>query len=728
MASLSDTLAAGKKKLVRGSDGSLSEETVEEVQGLSGKAGLVSPPLSPIGTAAIGGNEHQQKMAGSPAQKEAALDLAQQPPNANLTDALRKRQLRTTASTDEAAQKQKSADIQALGSLGDRVSQLIGQQKAALVGAAPVQAQVSDKYGSDSILRQNIEKFRNDPTSMDAARELNLSMGRNADSVVDPTEIENLYESTGQSLTRGASNALLDTATVADLSLPMPTSRISELLRVPESEVARYTVPELQARIAQIGQEEQSTTQQLEQQAVSANAGAAEQGLARQAAAEASTTGVRASEAQYKQLEDRIAKADTVIFNGKPMALQDMLSDENISGAVQAYLEAPEGSETRAQLEKNEPALVDFVKKNKQLLDTAVSRMQQGAGQFQEIQKYNKSLGQMEGVDLDPSITAAIPGFGKLSTSKIDISQYPLLAAGHALPPGEKRAYAEELNSESKRDPETAKELGQLSTQEIQALGIGKGADSKWATQYIAPKRQYESLQAAGNDPDKLASIATTAKSKQEAEKLLHDNKVQELFGFSDGIGHNVLDANGDGVIDDPQSIALTLRSQIRRPSLRGAVEGSNPVYKPIDIPPPKDMSTEDKELLAELSPSVRGGQIEGDRLFYLASKMPLDKIQKLSDMRHQIRAPRQDFLGNGESMHPVDAAYAVARTGVSNKVTGAASKYAGGSMTEEEGRENVMASKIAAENPKYWNSLNDEQKKDVTRRAIAAGNSRSYW
>jgi hypothetical protein len=278
-----------KKSLVKGPGGQLTEETQENVQTLAGKASLASAPLDPASTAAIGGNPHQQKMAGSPAQAATALRMAQDP-SQSLATTVRTQQARTQQTDQEKAGQEKSQALKDLGQLGDRVNQLIEGQRAKLVAQAAPQAQ-QEAAASPAVtglptdptkltaLKNDLKTFQQNPNDMEALLRINQALGRSANTVLAPAEIAGLYESSVDAIARAGAETLDNDLQVEDLialgNFPYEASELSSLLNVPEADITKYSVVQLRAALNKAADEEFSNAQQLEQQASSTVLGSA---------------------------------------------------------------------------------------------------------------------------------------------------------------------------------------------------------------------------------------------------------------------------------------------------------------------------------------------------------------------------------------------------------------------------------------------------------------------
>lgn len=608
----------------RGPDGALTEETPEEIQSLSGQMGLQAPPITPLGAAALGANPHQQKMMGAPNQKQAALTLATTPPSSSLQDALRRAQPRTQATSQEQGTKQKSEELQNLGGLGDRVSDFIEIQRKKLADQAAqatntqtgVAVQAQDQFqGKDvSGVKSLLDQFRRDPSNQQLLLQVNEALGYDVNKQLSPQEVDQLYESAVNSISRGGAGNVDNDLTVDDLT-GMPNfgytpEQLSQLLNVPAAEIGKYSVGQLRAALDAEAAAEFSRTSGLEQQATSGQLGIAERGLARQGTREMSRVGVRSTEADVAQLEQQIQNADQVQFGGKSYKVDDLLKDDTISGIISEYMNSAPNSDTRKQLEQTEPSLIQFIQKNQKVLQDASTQMQAGATEFGSIQTSNKELqtAPFGGMKLDDSIAAAlIPGFGKLQSSRVNPNSVPLLKYANTIGTTNGLALANELNTQISHDPSFADELKGINENHLAALGIEKNGEY-WRN-YKRQKEQYQTFQSL--DPQNVDQLVSTmvggVTGAGDAQSKLSRNYAQDLvFGGHAGVSPSIVDLNGDGRIDSGADLKSRLLEANPKADLAKAAANKSSVFEKQAIPPAKPMNDIQTSILRKL-PDLTG-------------------------------------------------------------------------------------------------------------------------
>lgn len=629
MASLATTIQDNSKKLKRGPDGQLTEETGEETQSLASKAGLSAPPTTPAGVGMIGGNADQQKMAGTPAQMGKALSLATDP-SQTLADARRRTQVRTEQTTAEQAEAQKSENLKSLGGLGDRVGDFINAQRAKLEDksktATGVDTQASTDYQNNTgqatdlaPIKDILAQLRADPNNMELQLQVNKYLGRNINSVIAPEEIDSLYEGATAAVSRAGAQTVDDSLTGEDL-FAMPSfgytpDQLSNLLGIPADQLNGMNVGQLREAINKTTEQEFNKTTDLQKQAVNPNAGAAERNLAQQAGQEASQTGLRTAEQNAKDINQQIANADTVLFGGKETKIDDLLKDENVSKIVEDYLNAPAGSSTRAQLERTEPGLTDFIKKNQSLFDEASKQLQGGAKGFGDIQTANKNVANFgdNGSLSDDVAKNLIPGFGELASKKITAEDAPVLGYLSGKEGPEQKTAVGNLNSFSSSFPEYTKELASLTPKQLDALGFHSGNFG----QIIKPLQDKKLVQTTSNIDDIVRTMSGGALSANSTQLFKQANAVSVLgLGAKDPV-FSKLDDNNDGVPDDIE----TLRSRALGPdpknstSLANLIGGSfNAVYsqKPNQQVPTSGV---DGDIMNHLGGAAGDGRITADEI-----------------------------------------------------------------------------------------------------------------
>jgi hypothetical protein len=587
MPRIEETLEANKQKnkqTVRGPGGVLSQETTEGIQSLADKAGLQAPPITPLGAAALGANAHQQKMQGTPNQKQAALQLSLKPTE-SLDDTTRRKQARTEQTAAEQQQAEKSQTIQQLGALGDRVHSLIQGETAKLAQQTqPVAVDSANEFAGKDItaLKPLLAQLRADPTNMQLQVQVNQALGRDVSNTLQPEEINNLYRSATDSIAQGVAGSIDDQITASDLiergELGYTAEQLSELLGVPTESVGSLSVGQIRDLVGKLADEEFSNTQAVDQQANSSLLGTAERGLARELGRDMSATGVRSTEADVARIEDSIRNADVVQFGGRSYKVDELLQDENLSSVIAEYLNSPPDSEIRKQMDASEPGLVQFIKQNQTLLAEASKQLSESAGEFQKIQKDNQQAATLNGM-LDPAIAAKlIPGYNELSAGRIDATNTPVLAWANQQTDAGKQQFTQNLNGLATEFPELLEEVGQLTPEELDALQLNSPS-GKWQ-QYAEETRRYNELVSVQDENilDLVSQIYDVDENYDWTQEIQKSAAVRAL-GFTDDPAMDMLDADKDGRIDSAEDIKQRVLQG--RPTLKGIAAGQKSITDP---------------------------------------------------------------------------------------------------------------------------------------------------
>lgn len=633
MADLIKKIADNQKVLKRGPGGVLSEETPEEIQSLAQKAGLSSPPITPLGGSAIGANPDQQKMMGTPAQKMAALTIAQQP-GQSLQDAQRLAQPRTQATAEESASQERAKLLAGLGQTQARAQQLIDSQvnKLAATNATAANQQLAQGVQADTVNALN--KLKANPNDTAALAQINNRLGRPANNPITAAELQAMYEAPEDTIKRLGAETFTNQITVNDLTASpdfgyTPT-QLSQLLGLSEDQVKLMSIPDLQNEINKQVEAEYQRTQQMESQAGSSLTGAAERGLLQAQSREASATGIRATEADIARLQDQIANADEVAFGGKSYKIEDLLKDSTISDTIAGYLDAPEGSQTRTDLEKNSPGLVQFIKNNETLLKQASDQLKQTTTNFNKQQQANLAIGNIGGQQLDPKILSTIiPGFGSATDKTYNAKDYPLLKFATSLKGNAAGQFVQQVNALEQTFPGISDELSKLSEADIKALGLE--SNSPKLQNYVAAKKMSQALESA-NSVDAVVDILF---GKDVDTKTIKDQVAQnarrKALGLSSDPSLDILDSDADGKLDSVKSIKNSMNSQMGTVSLTNASKGKVNTVTPPSVSL-KPLTSEQKLLYNKVGNILDDGKLSKDEAATFSSSLSNSDAWKLFD------------------------------------------------------------------------------------------------
>lgn len=605
MATLSQTL----NPLKRAADGGL--EKAPDLKQAMANVGATNAPTMPIGGTLIGANPDAVKMVGTSAQLNAAQSRQQDQaaPTDSLQTAVRQQQSRTTTTAAEQGKMKKSADMQALGGLGDRVTNFIDTQRAKLTTAAPVVAQANAVGTAPTIAdpaaaSAALNALMADPTNTEKQKAANLALGRNLETIIQPAEIAGLYQTAQDALSQAGAGAIDDSLNIstliADPAFGYDAATLSNLLGLPADQISAMSVKQLTDAVNSTITSEFGASQANQQLSTSGIAGQAERAMAQSAGRELSSTGIRATEADTARLDEQLASADQVSFGGNTYGIEDLLNDETISGIISTYMNSAVGSPERARIDKTEPALSVFIKKNDSLLHDAALQLTYGADAFGKIQEQVKLLGTQGGTPIDTKLmTKLITGFGKdFQTQNVDPESIPFLAQLTGKTDYQKAVVVNAVNTALEKDIASPDELAGLSKEELEGLNIGV-AGSNWSN-YVTNTENRRAFPAKSED-DKLASMVNGAWTVNELDEVVQVAKTQSVLGMGNPISLGI----------DPHNLDASYSAFNPPSTLSEASKGASvPTKKTITPPPP--LSAMYSTLYSKLGGAASDGQVSG--------------------------------------------------------------------------------------------------------------------
>lgn len=629
----------------RDQSGQLTNETPEELQTLSGKMGLQSSPITPLGAQTIGANPDQAKMAGTPSQKNASLAASVQP-GQSLQDTLRRNQgnQTTQANVGQQASQQKSEELKNLGGIGDRVQGFIEAQRQKLAAATQAaqtpEVQAAQTFNGKDVsqIKPLLAQLRANPSDQNLMLQVNQALGYDAKTQLDPSQINQLYESSVDAIARAGAGNVDSDLTVKDLvsmgDFGYDEAELSHLLGIPQEQVGAMNVAQIRDRVAQIQQQEYSGTQQLEQQSQSGNVGAAERALAREGAREASRVGTRSSEADIAHLQDQIAKGDQVQFGGKQYSVEDLLQDDTISGIIGDYLNSAPGSPERTQLEQTEPALAQFVQKNQTLLDEASKNLQSGAQTFQQTQAYNQQLAAGLPENLAKLL---VPEAGSLSATKIDPNTRPLLKYIQQDP-----GAAQLIQGVDDHDAQALTSLNENQLGQLFGNG-GQGWKNYQETRTRTDQMRKAVDTAPGPDAMTSAAFGGSVPGYSSLKDNFNKQKEASSLGLPDSAGDYKSVTDSSGNLLDADGIRKRFDDQVGSYSLQDSLAGKQPGGT---FQAPQDASnswnSDQKKLYDGLADAASDGHIDSSEL--VRSPLTVADILGIANVRAPAFGSPSDF------------------------------------------------------------------------------------
>lgn len=619
---------------MRGPGGVLQQK--KTLQEATQQAGLPAAPTTPMGAQMLGATPKAADMTGTPQQLKSALQqsVAPQQP-ADLQTALRQKQYQRAVTTEEMEKLSKSASMQALGGLGDRVTNMVNQEKKKGDAVAKIDVPIVATYDGKSTepIKETLKQLRASPNDMTLQQAVANYFGR----VLTSDEINALFVPQAEAVAGGAAAAIGPTTPgapvftlanmVQDPEFGYTLPQLSQLLQVPEATLANYTVEDLQAKINQVQAQEFEQSKQLQATAVSPLAGAAERQLAQEASRELSSIGIAVTESDVQNLVNDIASANMVTFNGKQMTYEQALSDENISQFVKAYLEAPANSKTKADMKAAEPTLTAFADKHAGILTTAAANLGAGATQFKTIQDFNTGVLNKSGLS-KTTLEKLLPGVVGFLDKQIDIEKIPTLKYLNNLPDADRSLASNEINQAVANGLITPAEFNALTVDELNKLGIGK-PKSNWAQWKAYNDKIKEIADIDDTDYNTLMQSAFSDVSDiNTAQSYIQKGNALRTLGLDPGVKLTSL---------DPSKLKSTIMDANKSISLTDAAKMAKiPAWSKQPLGTPNVPAGVQGDILAKLQPLLEDGSLTAEEMDAPGSavqSLNIDELVALEDL-----------------------------------------------------------------------------------------------
>lgn len=616
MATLQQTLRGLPKaddQMTRGPGGVLRRTPT--LQQATQQAGLAAAPTTPMAAEMTGAGPQAAKMAGTPQQLQAALQQSTEAPT--LQTALRQKQFGRETTAGEAGAMQKSASMQALGGLGDRVTSMVSGEYDKLKKVdttAGVAAEFEGKKLTPEVtgkLQQLQTTTPGTPEYNQLVADINTGLGKTPETALSAGQLQSMYQTSAQAIGGAATGTIRDPKTVKAAEflpeLGYDANSLATLLGVTPEEVQGYSLEALQDKVNQVQSQEFARTQQLEQQAVSPLAGAAERGLAREAARELSATGVRATEADMQKLNAEVSQATQVSFMGQTKSVDQWLADDEISAMIKDVVDSPADSQLRKDLQTQSPDFYAFITRNETALKAAASQLETGATQFRQLQEANKKVYRDTGL-ADTTIANLFPESTGFQTKAVDVTQVPVVSYLQNLTPAERQSASNEINNLAATDPAMAKQLTGLTGKQVTSLGIGKpGSNWDKLKQYNTTTDKIK--QTDPQDTDTLLREAfSDVPSLDAAQQTINTGNALSALGLESGVSVTSL---------DPSKLQETLLAGRPAVSLTEAAAGKVPVVKKQTLGTPKlpEDGTSEAKIVHTLKSVLTDGSLSADEI-----------------------------------------------------------------------------------------------------------------
>jgi hypothetical protein len=391
--------------------GTLTELSGEE---LARQQGMEAAPTSPLGSAGIGASQDVAKMAGTGEQIRASLRETLKE-RTETKDVMAEAERGTErARFDVSRIQQQLNTMTGLGSLDNRIASQIRTNLLKVaeggiknpIDTEAVRAALS-KGGTVAPAATDINTLVEDLATLQSAATPEKVIG-----ILKKLGISATIEETSQSLAEKlVQTGVFKQAGVADIKQLMDKSieaqanlRVSQLgedvgfdkqevasaLKVTTSELDDWTLEEVKAGLAAYSSQTFSNVDELRDVLASPAASQSQKDFARKRLAELGAIGVTSLEEKTNNLERQMEEGDTVKFGNTQVRVADLLTKPEYKAVLANALATPEGL---AELEKTDPQLADWVKKNQARLTNVRSELAKGTADFIAIQnQYNTLL------------------------------------------------------------------------------------------------------------------------------------------------------------------------------------------------------------------------------------------------------------------------------------------------------------------------------------------------
>lgn len=539
-------------------------------QGLAQKSkalGLPTTPTTPVSAYQAGANPDQAKMAGTPNQLNAAIKLAVAPNAQNdLQTSQRLNEPRQESTGEEAARAATASAMENLGSIGNRVNEAVATKLNTLYQTNVAPTVNTEALPAAADIKTELETLIDEAASQqqkDAALvAINNKMGNQTvdDGWLSEDDILQYYSQTDTSaIGTKLKEALGGAVTLADImgqtpedavqALGMSRTDLSQLLGVAEESLNELTIQEFQQLVQdQIGNmtgEIESIQYLLADPSVSPQ----EKRELRSRLRDLGATGQRSTEEELKELSDLIDAGDEITFQGKKITLEELLSDEYMTGVIASYLQAPEGSSLITDLEDKEPELATWIEEQRGALEEAMKNIKADIQQFSDVQAQKAELRNTDVGPLDDEIMKGLLGEGWNNIGANSSSIPAVLAQAKTNP----LVVKELIRAKDLGDSKVFEQLAGLTAEQLDVLGVGKKGGS-WDN-WMNSKELVRKIEGKSID-----QALSTIFGEGTTEKGL-DAEISFLKSLGVSTKGSPLDKDGDGRLDNLSELKKNIKS-----------------------------------------------------------------------------------------------------------------------------------------------------------------------
>lgn len=512
-------------------------------------------PTTPLSVAGTGMNPNAAKMAGTPNQ------LAGANQQNLLSTQQREQQGRTQTTADEQAKLEKSQNLQNLGSLGDRVQNLINSNISANE-IQPVQLSLNQKDAQGNPIAATPEQTAlqtainsQDPTQVNTALATWANAEKAAGRPVDFSTVASMFGSPEQALSTALQSGLQDTIKVDENAIKgLGYTDLNDFkdktgIDIPPG----TTLAQLQNSVSQAVTSEFSENERLKKIAFDPNSSVAERSSARQSLIDNGSLKLNAAEEQAHQLETKVANADEVQFMGGTHKLDDLLNDQNFTGLVSKALNDPA---TMEKLKQTNPDIASFIQSNGAALKEVTDQIPQATDSFQQMQDQYKSLNKVGSTTMNASVMAALyPGYNADQfVSSLPQANGNVATYMNGLSDTDKATFADSLNKWGEADAGLVQGLQKLNSQQLNMLFNtpgGQEASSAFQAYYKNPKDPYLASVFKGMGPGQLKDLNSPG-----VQQKLHTAMAQSYLSIPPGTKGPKADA-ANTVLANPKLLPL---------------------------------------------------------------------------------------------------------------------------------------------------------------------------
>lgn len=632
----------------------LNSGSDQSVQQLAANRGLSAPPITAYGTGLIGGDADQAKMAGTPAQKGAAIAAATKvvAPMGE-TEREKEETLATAKETAEDISKKELASkyIESLGTYGAKVNEWIDSAKKTITGTtATAQVDVSDailtgltpteKEQAIGLLKQ-IATESDSQKRLDLELQLNTILKKDINSVLNAEQKGQLYDTVAKGIgeaTTAAETVIMGAdrkLTVSDFTqLGTTVEDLSSLLNVPAADLSNMTLGQLQDKIEQVTQQQLGTTATI-QGALGGAFSPAEKAALRRYLRDVQAVGVTGAEAGVANLVDQVDKQNTVTFAGKRYTVDELLGSPTLTKVFQDAITEMEGTTktgpTLEALKRDEPELYKWLTDNYNGVKSLIERSTTTSKEFGDIQVANKAaLGEIG--KSQPELAKQL-GFdpSQLRSTRIDPAQLPpVFQYVNNLSEGERATVS--ANIKQLTDVTGADAVKGLDGNQLKQLDF-TNPSGPWA-QYSNAVKDVNRMANLTTIDDVVKEISTGDESLSQLDSELTGDALALALGVPTS---NVkeLDINNDGIIDGNDVSGLKEKYKGSVPPLADFLKGSKPqpATNTFTLSRPQSSSPMLNNVFATISPLLRDKKIDKNEqgfIWQMASPMNESELQSL--------------------------------------------------------------------------------------------------